>query len=184
MAQYSLAETGGTDIVTTFRFFIHIAADAANSALGLTEDVTGYIQSCDLPVAPGSPITWHLPGGMQNYQAGKRTVRPISMTFVVPSSAASGSIYTLLEKWSKATYDLDRGTNIGKARYCTNGIYIKIKGEDNSDKYIFRLLRAQVTECSYGTVASESNDLIKVNCTFQYDNYEVRDGNGIELKSR
>ena len=184
MAQYTLAQTGGTDIVTTFRFFIHIAADTANAALGLTEDVTGYIQSCDLPVAPGSPITWHLPGGMQNYQAGKRTVRPISMTFVVPSSAASGSIYTLLEKWSKATYDLDRGTNIGKAKYCTNGIYIKIKGEDNSDKYIFRLLRAQVTDCSYGTVASESNDLIRVSANFIYDRYEVLDGNGVRLRAK
>ena len=184
MANYSLNQTGGTDIQTTFRFEIYIAADAANSALGLTEDVTGYIQSCDLPAAPGDPITWHLPGGMKNFQAGKRTVRPISMTFVVPTTAGNGSIYTLLEKWAKATYDLNKGTNYGKARYCSSGIYIKVKGEDDSVKYVFRLLRAQVTDCNYGSLASESNDLIKVNCSFIYDNYEVRDGNGIELKSR
>ena len=47
MANYTLNQTGGTDIQTTFRFEIYIAADAANSALGLTEDVTGYIQRCD-----------------------------------------------------------------------------------------------------------------------------------------
>ena len=184
MANYTLNQTGGTDIQTTFRFEIYIAADAANSALGLTEDVTGYIQSCDLPAAPGDPITWHLPGGMKNFQAGKRTVRPISMVFVVPTTAGNGSIYTLLEKWAKATYDLNKGTNIGKARYCTSGIYIKVKGEDDAVKYVFRLLRAQVTDCNYGSLASETNDLIKVQCSFIYDNYEVKDGNGIELKSR
>ena len=184
MANYTLNQTGGTDIQTTFRFEIYIAADAANSALGLTEDVTGYIQNCDLPAAPGDPITWHLPGGMKNFQAGKRTVQPISMTFVVPTTAGNGSIYTLLEKWAKATYDLNKGTNIGKARYCTSGIYIKVKGEDDSVKYSFRLLRAQVTSCNYGSLSSEANDLIKVQCSFIYDNYEVKDGNGIELKSR
>ena len=121
---------------------------------------------------------------MKNFQAGKRTVRPISMTFVVPTTAGNGSIYTLQEKWAKATYDLNKGTNYGKARYCTSGIYIKVKGEDDAVKYVFRLLRAQVTDCNYGSLASETNDLIKVNCSFIYDNYEVKDGNGIELKSR
>ena len=33
-------------------------------------------------------------------------------------------LYKLLEKWSHATYDLNTGTNIGKANYCTDGIYI------------------------------------------------------------
>lgn len=182
MANYTLSQTAKTDIQTTFRFQIHIAADEANSALGLTEDVTGYIQQCDLPAAPGEPITWHLPGGMKNFQAGKRTTRPISMVFVVPTTAGNGSIYKLLEKWARATYDLDKGTNIGKRNYCTSGIYIYVKGEDNAVKYIFRLLRAQVTDCNYGTVSSESNDLIKVSCTFYYDNYEVKDGNGTLLR--
>jgi hypothetical protein len=184
MANYNLDQTGQTDIQTTFRFMIHIAADAANSRLGLREDVTGYIQRCDLPAAPGDPITWHLPGGMKNFQAGKRTVRQISMEFVVPTTAGNGSIYTLLEKWAKATYDLNKGTNIGKRNYCTDGISIYLKGEDDSIKYEFRLKRAQVTNCNYGTVSSESNDLIRVSCEFIYDNYEVRDGAGIILNTK
>ena len=184
MGSYSLEATGKTDLQTTFRFEIYIRADAANATLGLTEDVTGYIQNCDLPVAPGEPITWHLPGGMKNFQAGKRTVQPISMTFVVPTTAGNGSIYRLLEKWAEATYDLNKGTNKGKANYCTDGIYIYVKGEDDTVKYTFHLLRAQVTNCNYGSLSSESNDLIKVNCTFQYDNYEAKKGkNGPLLRS-
>lgn len=179
---YKLSETGGIDIQTTFRFYIHIAADSASSLLGLTEAVTCYIQRSDLPVAPGDPITWHLPGGMKNFQAGKRTVRPISMEFVVPTTAGNGSIYTLLEKWAKATYDLDKGTNAGKARYCTDAISIYLKGEDDVVKYEFHLLRAQVTDCQYGTVSSESNDLIRVSAGFIYDNYEVLDGTGRRLR--
>ena len=104
---YPLSRTGGTDILTTFRFEIHIAADPANTILGLAEDVTGYIQRCDLPAAPGDPITWHLPGGMKNFQAGKRTVRQISTEFVVPTTAGYGSIYSLLENLI-----LDRLSNI------------------------------------------------------------------------
>jgi hypothetical protein len=182
--RYTLDQTKVTDLQTTFRFEIGIEADAANSALGLTEDVTGYIQNSDLPSAPGEPITWHLPGGMKNYQAGKRTVQPISMTFVVPTTAGNGSIYKLLEKWAYATYDLDKGTNVGKRNYCTDGIYIYLKGEDNSYKYTFRLKRAQVTSCNYGQVSSEANELIKVNCTFIYDNYEVNEGyKGPQLKT-
>jgi hypothetical protein len=173
MGNYSLDQTAKTDLQTTFRFEIFIREDAT---LGLTEDITGFIQNCDLPVAPGEPITWHLPGGMKNFQAGKRTVQPISMTFVVPTTAGNGSIYRLLEKWSEATYDLNKGTNIGKAKYCTDSIYIYIKGEDDNVKYTFHLLRAQVTSCNYGSLSSESNDLIKVQCTFQYDNYEAKRG--------
>ena len=74
--------------------------------------------------------------------------------------------------------------NRGKANYCTDGIYIYVKGEDDDVKYTFRLLRAQVTDCNYGSLSSESNDLIKVNCTFQYDNYEVKKGKtAIDLKT-
>lgn len=182
MARYTLSQTGQTDIQTTFRFFIHIAADQANSLLGLTEDVTGYIQRSDLPSAPGEPITWHLPGGMKNYQAGKRTVTPLSMEFVVPTTAGNGSIYRLLEKWSKATYDLDKGTNAGKANYCTDALSIYLLGEDDALKYEFHLVRAQVTNAAYGQVASESNDLIRVTAGLIYDNYELYDGSGRLLK--
>lgn len=181
MGNYSLDATKNTDIQTTFRFELHINS-AADTALGLSEDVTGYIQNCDLPAAPGEPITWHLPGGMKNYQAGKRSTRPISMTFTVPTTAGNGSIYKLLERWAQATYDLNKGTNIGKKNYCTDAISIYVKGEDDTVKYKFRLLRAQVTDCNYGSLASESNDLIKVTCTMYYDNYIVEDSNGNELK--
>ena len=181
MANFSLDQTYGNnakDIQTTFRFEIHIRAD--ESALGLTNDVVGYIQNTDLPAATGEPIIWHLPGGMKNHQAGKRTPRPISMTFVVPTTSTStsfrGSIYRMLEKWAHATYDLNKGTNIGKKRYCTDAISIVLKGEDDTPQYTFELKAAQVTECNYGSLGSETNDLIKVSCTMVYDNYVVHRG--------
>lgn len=180
MANYNLSQTYYTDIQTTFRFEIHIDS-SSDPQLGLAEDVTGYIQRCTLPTAPGNPIIWHLPGGMKNHQAGKRTVEPVDMTFVVPTTAGKGSIYRLLERWAHATYDLDKGTNIGKGRYCTDAITIMLKGEDDSYKYKFRLRRAQVTRCNYGEVDSESEALIKVNCTMVYDNYELTDGTGNRL---
>lgn len=183
MANFSLDQTYGKnakDIQTTFRFEIHIDPTADTSGiLGLTESIVGYIQNTDLPAATGEPIIWHLPGGMKNHQAGKRTPRPISMTFVVPTTSKEnggdlkGSIYRLLEKWSHATYDLNKGTNQGKGRYCTDAISIVLKGEDDRAQYTFRLKAAQVTECNYGSLGSETNDLIKVNCTIVYDNYEV-----------
>ena len=169
---FTLDQTAAIDLQTTFRFEIHINAKSAPH-LGLTEDVVGYIQNTDLPAAPGDPITWHLPGGMKNFQAGKRTVQPISMTFVVASKANNGSIYKMLEKWAHATYDLNEGTNIGKANYCSDAIEIWLKSENNTVSYKFQLLRAQVTQCNYGSLSSEANDLIKVNCTFIYDNYAV-----------
>ena len=182
MANFNLSQTFSTDIQTTFRFEIEIDG-TRDPQLGLNSRVVGYIQQSDLPTAPGDPIIWHLPGGMKNHQAGKRTVEPINMTFVVPTTSNEDSIYRMLEKWSHATYDLDKGTNIGKARYCTDAISIILKGEDNTQKYKFRLKRAQVTRCNYGTVSSESNDLIKVSCTFVYDNYEVKGSGSGDLKN-
>ena len=83
-----------------------------------------------------------------------------------------------------ATYNLNTGTNKGKLNYCTDGITIKLKGEDDSVKYMFRLLRAQPTEINYGTVSSEGNDLLKVTCTLVYDNFEVTDGNNVILSGQ
>lgn len=183
MANLSLAATGNTDILTTFRFELHIDA-SSSPIIGLDQDVVGYIQSCDLPVAPGDPLVWHLPGGMKNFQAGKRTVQAINTVFVVDSNPNKSSILKMLEKWTHATYDLNTGTNRGKANYCTDAISIWVKGEDDAVKYSFRLKRAQVTNCSYGSVSSESNDLIKVSATFIYDNFEVRAGqNGNLLRT-
>jgi hypothetical protein len=181
MSNFKLRETGGTNIQTTFRFELAIAPDPNNSALGLTDAITAYIQSTDLPSATGEPIIWSLPGGMKNHQAGKRTIKPISMEFVIPTGS-TGSIYKVLEKWGNATYDLNTGVNTGKGRYTSDGVSIKIKGEDDQPRYIFRLLKAQPTEVSYGTVNSEGNELLKVSCTWVYDNYELTDGNGIILR--
>lgn len=180
MTNYSLSTTGGTDIQTTFRFMLTVVA---NSALGLSEDITAYIVSTDLPSASGEPIIWHLPGGMKNHQAGKRTPKPINMEFVTPTNSAS-SWYKVLEKWSMATYNLNTGTNAGKTMYCYDNIYIKILGEDNIVKYQFRMLKAQPTDVNYGNVNSESSDLLKVSCTFIYDNYQLTDGNGVLLSSK
>ena len=62
MGNFHLNETYATDIQTDFRFQLVIQPDAV---LGLTEKIVGYIQSSDLPHAPGEPIIWHLPGGMK-----------------------------------------------------------------------------------------------------------------------
>lgn len=170
MGNFQLRETYATDIQTDFRFELLIEP---NAPLGLTEKIVGYIQSSDLPCAPGEPIVWHLPGGMKNHQAGKRTIKPLSMQWVT-ATAHKESVIRMCEKWAHATYDLNRGTNIGKALYCTDGIYINLKGEDDTIQYSFHLLRAQITDCDYGTINSESNELLKVSCTMVYDDYEVR----------
>ena len=183
MANLNLGQTGETDILTTFRFELHIDA-SANPIIGLDQDVVGYIISCDLPSAPGEPLVWNLPGGMKNFQAGKRTVQAINTTFVIDSNPNKPSILKMLEKWTHATYDLNTGTNRGKANYCTDAISIWTKGEDDNVKYTFRLKRAQVTSCNYGSLSSESNDLIKVSASFIYDNFEVRAGqNGNLLRT-
>lgn len=183
MGNFNLRQTGYTDIQTTFRFEIEIQTDANNSVLGLTDTITGYIQSTDLPSATGEPIIWHLPGGMKNHQAGKRTVNPIHVDFVV-STADTASMYRTIEKWQHATYDLNTGTNMGKSVYCTDGIVIKLKAEDDSVQYQFRLLRAQPTSVNFGTLNAEDNSLLRVSCDIIYDNYELKDGNGNLLRNQ
>ena len=175
MANFNLNETGGTDILTSFRYKVEIIESLAAST-GVNEKVVGYSQSCGLPSADGSPIPWNLPGGMINYQAGKRTVKPISLSFVVNTEAGNHSIYSILEKWSHATYDLETGANKGKRNYCTDSIKIQLMGEDLRVKYTFQLLRAQVTSVDYGSVGGESNSLLAINCNVIYDNYKVFKG--------
>lgn len=174
MGNFRLRETYATDIQTDFRFELYIAP---NNQLGLTDKIVGYIQQTNLPHATGTPIVWHLPGGMRNHQAGKREVQPIQMTWVT-ATANRDSVYRMCEKWQHATYDLDSGTNIGKANYCTDGIYINLKSENDKIEYSFQLIRAQMTDIDPGTVNSESNDSLKVTCSLIYDNYILRAGWG------
>ena len=177
---FTLNQTYSTDIQTDFRFELHIEP---NATLGITDGIIGYIQTTDLPCAPGEPIIWHLPGGMKNHQAGKRTVEPINMVWVT-ATANRDSVIRMCEKWGNATYNLEDGTNIGKANYCTNGMYINLKSENNTIEYSFQLIAAQLTNCKYGTVNSESNELLKISCGLVYDMYKVRRGmRGAELRN-
>jgi hypothetical protein len=183
MANFQLSQTGNTDIQTAFRFRLNVATQSNSSELGLNNKISAYIISTDLPSATGEPIVWSLPGGMQNHQAGKRTIKPINLEFVIPSVAGS-SWYRTVEKWHNATYNLNNGQNVGKATYCTDGISIALESERGETMYIFRLLRAQPTETNYGAVNSEGNELIKVTTTLVYDNYELTDGNGTLLRGQ
>lgn len=87
MANFQLSQTGNTDIQTAFRFRLNVATQSNSSELGLNNKISAYIISTDLPSATGEPIVWSLPGGMQNHQAGKRTIKPINLEFVIPSVA-------------------------------------------------------------------------------------------------
>ena len=180
MANFKLNETGGTDILTTFRYKIVITEALAGST-GLNEKVVGYSQSCGLPSAPGSTIPWFLPGGMISKQAGKRQTVPIDLTFTVNTEAGNHSIYSILEKWGNATYNLNDGSNKGKKNYCTDGIKIQVMGEDLRVKYTFQPLRAQITDLDYGSVSGESNSLIQVRARIEYDNYNLFKGDSTTL---
>ena len=176
MAFFDLRSTGGTNIMTTFRFEMEVATDSANSRLGLDDKLTAYITTCDLPTSTEETITWRMPGGMANYQAGMRSTKPINVEFVVCSEYVN-SWYRVLRKWEAATYNLNTGNNAGKASYCTDAISIRLKSENGQTKYRYHLLRAQVADIDTKSVNSEANELLKVSCTIVYDNYEVYDGN-------
>jgi hypothetical protein len=184
MAYYNLNQTGGTNIHTDFRFELEVVDDTNNSKLGLNDKITAFITKCDVPSAPGNGIPWYMPGGMRNWQAGKRQTKDINLEFVV-SSDLSQSWYRTLEKWGDACYDLNTGNNAGKAGYSTDAISIRIKGEDGKTRYRFRLLRAQITKQEYGELNSEgeTGNLIKVKCTIIYDNYEIYDGNNTLIQA-
>ena len=175
MAFFDLRSTGGSNIMTTFRFEMEVATDSANSTLGLDDKLTAYITTCELPTSNGETIPWKMPGGMTNNQAGMRNTKPINVEFVV-ASEYTNSWYRVLKKWEAATYNLNDGSNKGKALYCTDAISIRLKGEDQITKYRFHLLRAQVSDLNFNSVNSEANELLKVSCTLTYDNYEVYDG--------
>jgi hypothetical protein len=113
--------------------------------------------------------------GMQNHQAGKRTVQPVKLEFVIPTEGV-GNAYQMLESWCTSTYDLNTGVSTGKANYAVDGIEIRLVGEDDIIKHRFTLLRAQPTDVEYGTVTSEGNELLKVSMTLTYDNYKYNAG--------
>ncbi len=182
MAFFDLRTTGGTNIHTKFRFELEVATDTANSVIGLDDALTAYITRCTLPTSETTALEWAMPGGMVNYQAGRRKTKPIDLEFVVCSEAKS-SWYRVLRKWEKATYDLNTGANAGKANYCTDGISIRLKGENQTTKYRFHLLRAQVTNIDTQEISSEGDELLKVGCTIVYDNYEIYNGNNQPIEN-
>jgi hypothetical protein len=179
MARYNLSDTFGTDIAVNFRYEIVIMTNDAGSRMnGVQDAIVGYATPAELPCAPGEPIEWYMSMGMRNHQAGKRKTRPISLEFVIPTNDAlhKQSIYYMLETWGNNTYNLNRGTNVGKANYCTDSIFIRLRTERAGIAYTFQLLRAQPTDVNYGTMNSEGNELVKVSATFVYDNYKVFSG--------
>jgi hypothetical protein len=181
MSRFKLSDTANTDIQTTFRYeVIILTKDEAATINGLQDEIVGYALSAELPCAPGDPIAWFMPMGMRNWQAGKRLTKEISLEFVVPTNDAlqRKSIYYMCETWANNTYNLNRGTNVGKARYCTDSIYIRLRTELDAIAYSFQLLRAQPTSCNYGSLNSEGNELVKVQMTLVYDNYKVFAGDG------
>ena len=184
MAYYNLNQTGGTNIHTDFRFELEVITDTNNSRLGLNDKLTAFITKCDVPCAPGHAIPWYMPGGMRNWQAGKRQTKDIELEFVVSSDLSQSWIRTL-EKWGDACYELNTGNNAGKAGYSSDAISIRIKGEDGKTRYRFRILRALIKDMKYGTLQSEGDtgNLLKVSCKIAYDNYEIYDGNNTLIQS-
>lgn len=184
MARFKLSDTAQTDIQTTFRYEVVILTnDEAAQINGIQDSIVGYALSAELPCAPGEPIAWYMPMGMRNWQAGKRQTKEISLSFVVPTNDAlqRKSIYYMLETWGNSTYNLNRGTNRGKALYCSDSIYIRLRTELDAVAYSFQLLRAQPTTVNYGTLSSEGNELVQVDMTLVYDNYKVYAGDGTLL---
>ena len=181
MARFKLSDTAKTDIQTTFRYEVVILTNDEAAKLNKIQDsIVGYALSAELPCAPMDPIGWFMPMGMRNWQAGKRLTKELSLEFVVPTNDAlqRKSIYYMLENWSNNTYNLNRGTNVGKANYCTDSIYIRLRTETDAIAYSFQLLRAQPTSVNYGALSSEGNELVKVQMTLVYDNYKVFDSTG------
>lgn len=169
MAKYDLRSQGNTNIQTTFRYEIKFPA---RTDLGLTDSLTVYCTSSQLPKAMLEAIVWHQPFGMKNHQAGVRTVQPVPIEFVVPTGKGQMNIYNMLNLWCHSTYDLNRGTNIGKGRYAVDGIQILLKNELGATEHTFELIRAFPTDVEFGTVSSEDNSPLKASMTLIYDNFK------------
>ena len=179
MARYKLSDTAETDIAVNFRYEVVILLnDEGAKENGLSDSIVGYASQAELPCAPGEAIEWYMPMGMRNHQAGKRKTKPINLEFVVPTTDAlvKASIFYLCETWGNNCYNLNRGTNVGKSLYCTDGIFIRLRNNLDGIAYSFQLLRAQPTDVNYGTMNSEGNELVKVSLSLVYDNFKVYGG--------
>ena len=169
MANFDLKRAGNLALQTVFRY--EIVFPSTSSELGISDDITGYCKSAALPRANGEPITWNLPMGPKSYQAGKRTVQPIALEFVVPAGNTINA-YSMFENWCGSTFNLNDGTNKGKAKYSVDGIIIKLKDEQGIDRHKFTLYKAQPTEVDYKSVNSEGNEVLDFSITLIYDNYK------------
>ena len=170
MAKFDLNSQGNKNIQTTFRYEVVFPTVGE---LGLSDQLTGYCTSAQLPKAMQEAIIWHQPFGMQNHQAGKRTIEPVQLEFVVPSTNEGGTnMYNMLSMWCHSTYDLNTGLSTGKGRYAVDGVKIVLKNELGIAQHTFELLRAFPTQVDYGTVSSEGSELLRVSMTLIYDNFK------------
>jgi hypothetical protein len=177
MAKYSLDQTGSKNLLTTFRYEVTFPNSGNAGSIGMNDQLTCFCTSAQLPKAMQEAIVWNMPFGMQNHQAGVRTVEPISLEFVVDSDNSGGTnMYNLLSFWCNSTFDLNTGLNKGKGKYAMDGIRITVKKEDGTTAHSFELLRAFPTTVEYGTVSSESKELLKVSMTLIYDNFKRNNG--------
>lgn len=186
MARYKLSDTYQTDVAVNFRYEVVILVNDEAAQLNHIQDsIVGYASSAEIPCAPMEPIEWYMPMGMLNHQAGKRKTKEVRWEFVVPTTDAlqRKSIYYMLENWSNNLYNLNRGTNVGKANYCTDGLFLRLRTERDGIAYSWQLLRAMPTDVDYGSMNSEGNEIVKVSATFVYDNYKCFAGDGTLLNT-
>ena len=172
MASFNLISNGNVNIQTTFRYEVKFPEGMANGAL--TDSITVYCTSAQIPKAIQTAIDWHTPMGMISHQAGKRPVEPIALEFVVPTATDIGSdVYRMMSAWCNATFDLTTGINTGKGNYAVDGIQIILKNGSGEATHTFTLFRAFPTTVEFGTVSSEGAELLKASMTLTYDYFKL-----------
>jgi len=179
MAKFNLSTSGGTDIQLSYTYDLTFPV---STFLGLNDELTCYVTSVELPSASGEAVIWHQTYGKKNHQAVKRTNKPISLEFVVPTTFENLNTQHMIERWLDATYNMNTGKNIGKAQYAVNGVRIRVmaaQGEKITSSYV--LFKAFPTEVNFGTMSNESNELLKVSMTLVYDLYTMFDGKGNKI---
>ena len=169
MANFNLQATGNTNIQTNFRYQVIFPTQPQ---VGMSDNVTAFCTSAQLPKANGETIPWNMPMGMVNNQAGKRKTQPIQLEFVCDTDSIANA-HALFDTWGTASYNINTGVNLSKANYAVDGVMIQLLDENGDVLRTFTMLRAQPTDMDFGTVTSEGNELLKVSCTLIYDNYSV-----------